>query len=99
MDPNYSLSHPRNADLQAERQLSYNRALAVVYLWQQAGINFPKNIEVVPGGSGYRGAGRYVGYEKEKRNKRFIIQIQPKIGSLGQAADTTVAQASPPPAD
>jgi len=64
------------------RELSYNRALAVVFLWQQAGIQFPKNIEVIPAGSGYRGAGRYRGYAKEQLNKRFIIQIQPKIGSL-----------------
>ena len=84
MDPNYPADHPRNADLQAVRQLSYNRALAVIYLWQEAGIRFPPNMEVVPGGSGYRGAGRYVGYQQEQRNKRFIIQIQPKIGSLGR---------------
>lgn len=85
MDPNFALDSPRNADLQAVRELSYNRALAVVYLWQSAGLQFPKNIEVIPAGSGYRGAGRYRGYAQEKFNKRFIIQIQPKIGSLDSA--------------
>ncbi|WP_147320750.1 hypothetical protein [Hymenobacter lapidiphilus] len=82
MNPNYPLEHPENADYQAIRQLSYNRALAVIYLWSEAGIKFPSNIEVIPAGSGYRGAGRYTGYAQEQRNKRFIIQIQPKIGSL-----------------
>lgn len=83
MDPRYPASHPVNADLQSIRQLSYNRALAVISLWRDAGIQFPANVEVVPGGSGYRGAGRYTGYQNEQRNKRFIVQIQPKIGSLG----------------
>lgn len=83
MDPNFAPDAPRNADQQAVRELSYNRALAVVYLWRAAGIQFPLNMEVLPAGSGYRGAGRYTGREDEKRNKRFIIQIQPKIGSLG----------------
>ncbi len=82
MNPNFAASAPQNADLQAVRELSYNRALAVVYLWQTAGLRFPKNIEVIPAGSGYRGAGRYNGYAQEQKNKRFIIQIQPKIGSL-----------------
>ncbi|RZK16065.1 MAG: hypothetical protein EOO56_21070 [Hymenobacter sp.] len=85
MNPNFPLDAPQNADLQNVRELSYNRALAVVYLWKEAGIQFPKNIEVLPAGSGYRGAGRYNGYEREKFNKRFIIQIQPKIGSLDAA--------------
>jgi outer membrane protein OmpA-like peptidoglycan-associated protein len=85
MNPNFALTAPQNADLQAVRELSYNRALAVVYLWQQAGLQFPKNIEVLPAGSGYRGAGRYGGYQQEQLNKRFIIQIQPKIGSLDSA--------------
>ena len=82
MDYKYSPADPRNADTRYIRELSYNRALAVVKLWQDAGIQFPKNIEVVPGGSGYRGSGRYAGEIGEQKNKRFIIQIQPKIGSL-----------------
>ena len=82
MDPRYPTAAPQNADLQAVRELSYNRALAVTYLWREAGLRFPPNIEVVPAGSGYRGAGRYTGYAQERLNKRFIIQIQPKIGSL-----------------
>lgn len=82
MNPNFPIEHPENADYQAIRELSYNRALSVIYLWAESGIKFPANIEVVPAGSGYRGAGRYSGYSQEQRNKRFIIQIQPKIGSI-----------------
>ena len=33
--------------------------------------------------SGFRGAGRYTGAD-EAKNKRFIIQIQPKIGSISK---------------
>ncbi|WP_151086320.1 hypothetical protein [Hymenobacter baengnokdamensis] len=82
MNPNFPLNSSQNSDLQNVRELSYNRALAVLYLWSEAGLQFPKNIEVIPAGSGYRGAGRYSGYSQEHLNKRFIIQIQPKIGSL-----------------
>ena len=82
MDPRYPTGAPQNADLQAVRELSYNRALAVAYLWREAGLRFPPNIEVLPAGSGCRGAGRYTGYAQERLNKRFITQIQPKTGSL-----------------
>ncbi|HEX8427316.1 hypothetical protein [Hymenobacter sp.] len=82
-DLRYSDDDPRNLDGPAVRQLSYNRALAVIRLWELAGIHFPANLEVVAAGSGFRGTGRYTGTE-EGKNKRFIIQIQPKIGSLGK---------------
>jgi hypothetical protein len=38
----------------------------------------------VAAGSGFKGVGRYTGFRDEAKNKRFIIQIQPKIGSLGK---------------
>ncbi|UOQ65583.1 hypothetical protein [Hymenobacter volaticus] len=82
-DLRYPDDDPRNLDGPAVRQLSYNRALAVIRLWEQAGVRFPANLEVVAAGSGFRGSGRYTGAE-EGKNKRFIIQIQPKIGSLGK---------------
>ncbi len=82
-DLRYPSNDPHNLDGPAVRQLSYNRALAVIRLWEQAGIRFPANLEVVAAGSGFRGSGRYTGSE-EGKNKRFIIQIQPKIGSLGK---------------
>ncbi|HEX8504599.1 MAG TPA: hypothetical protein VF630_04460 [Hymenobacter sp.] len=82
-DLRYPANDPHNFDGPAVRQLSYNRALAVIRLWEQAGLRFPSNLEVVAAGSGFRGAGRYIG-SQEALNKRFIIQIQPKIGSIGK---------------
>ncbi len=82
-DLRYPATDPRNLDGPAVRQLSYSRALSVIRLWEQAGLRFPANLEVVAAGSGFRGAGRYTG-NQEALNKRFIIQIQPKIGSIGK---------------
>ena len=82
-DLRYPANDPHNLDGPAVRQLSYSRALAVIRLWEQAGLRFPANLEVVAAGSGFRGAGRYTGGQ-EALNKRFIIQIQPKIGSIGK---------------
>ncbi len=79
----YPANDPHNLDGPAVRQLSYSRALAVIRLWEQAGLQFPANLEVIAAGSGFRGAGRYTG-SQEALNKRFIIQIQPKIGSIGK---------------
>lgn len=78
----YSYNTPLNYDGAATRQLSYLRALAVYQLWRDADIEFPApRYEVVPAGSGFGGVNRYRD-EQEELNKRFIIQIQPKIGSL-----------------
>jgi outer membrane protein OmpA-like peptidoglycan-associated protein len=82
-DLRYPANDPHNFDGPAVRQLSYSRALSVIRLWEQAGLRFPSNLEVVAAGSGFRGAGRYTG-SQEALNKRFIIQIQPKIGSIGK---------------
>ncbi|WP_201982952.1 hypothetical protein [Hymenobacter rubidus] len=82
-DLRYPANDPHNLDGPAVRQLSYSRALSVIRLWEQAGLHFPANLEVVAAGSGFRGAGRYTG-SQEALNKRFIIQIQPKIGSIGK---------------
>ena len=82
-DLRYPADDPHNLDGPAVRQLSYSRALAVLRLWEQAGLRFPGNLEVVAAGSGFRGVGRYTGAQ-EALNKRFIIQIQPKIGSIGK---------------
>jgi outer membrane protein OmpA-like peptidoglycan-associated protein len=82
-DLRYPANDPHNLDGPGVRQLSYNRAMAVIRLWEQAGLRFPANLEVIAAGSGFRGAGRYTG-SQEALNKRFIIQIQPKIGSIGK---------------
>ena len=85
-DGSYSYSSAQNYDGAATRQLSYLRALAVYQLWRDAGIAFPApRFEVVPAGSGFGGVNRYHDAQEEL-NKRFIIQIQPKIGSLGAVA-------------
>ncbi|GAA4242794.1 flagellar motor protein MotB [Winogradskyella damuponensis] len=67
---------------------SYERALAVYDLWLDNNINFRKdNVEVLISGSGYNGLcreSRSIGnYKKsedvESYNKRFSIQIIPKV--------------------
>ncbi|MGI4759689.1 MAG: hypothetical protein ACRYF0_03205 [Janthinobacterium lividum] len=83
-NPNLPDADPRNLDGAAVRQLSYNRAMEVIRLWESAGLRFPANLELVAAGSGFKGVGRYSGFREEAKNKRFIIQIQPKIGSLGK---------------
>jgi len=56
---------------------SYQRALAVYNLWLQNGINFRKyNVEVLICGSGFNGLCRD---NIEENNKRFSIQIIPKV--------------------
>jgi hypothetical protein len=56
---------------------SYRRALAVYNLWIRNGIDFRKyNAEVLLCGSGFNGLCRD---EIEENNKRFSIQIIPKV--------------------
>ncbi|WP_233219140.1 hypothetical protein [Adhaeribacter arboris] len=63
-------------------QLSYNRALALLNLWQSRNITFDeKRFEVIIAGSGFYGTGRYKG-SREYDNKRFLIQVIPKIGKI-----------------
>lgn len=58
---------------------SYDRALAVYNLWTENEINFRKsNVEVLIAGSGFNGLCRE---EDEEKNKRFSIQIIPKVSS------------------
>lgn len=57
--------------------LSYQRALAVYKLWQKNDINFRiHNVEVLLCGSGFSGLCRD---PIEENNKRFSIQIIPKV--------------------
>jgi len=59
--------------------LSYDRALAVYNLWLKNNIDFRKsNVEVLIAGSGLNGLCRE---EKEENNKRFSIQIIPKVSN------------------
>lgn len=60
-------------------KISYERALAVYQLWQRKGIDLRKyNTEVQICGSGFNGIDRD---KVEDNNKRFTIQILPKIKS------------------
>lgn len=63
-------------------RLSYERALALYKFWESNGVTFDRNtFEVIIAGSGFFGAGRYTG-TSEAKNKRFLIQVIPKIGTL-----------------
>jgi len=58
---------------------SYERALAVYNLWQKNNIDFrKKNVEVLISGSGFHGLCRE---PVEENNKRFSIQIIPKVSN------------------
>lgn len=61
--------------------LSYQRALTVYQLWRRNGINLRQyNVETVIAGSGFNGMFRD---KVEENNKRFTIQIIPKIQRPG----------------
>lgn len=79
-DPYNPAFHIRQRDY--GYQLSYNRALALLNLWQSRQIQFDeKRFEVIIAGSGFYGTGRYTG-AREYDNKRFLIQVIPKIGKI-----------------
>ena len=59
-------------------KLSYERALALYLRWKTIGIDLRRyNTEIIIAGSGFNGINR--DNIKEDNNKRFIIQIIPKI--------------------
>jgi outer membrane protein OmpA-like peptidoglycan-associated protein len=67
-----------NPDYDIGYKLSYERALAVYLLWQRNGIDLRRfNTEIIIAGSGFNGLCRET---TEENNKRFSIQIIPKIG-------------------
>ena len=67
-----------NPDDVAMYHLSYRRALALYLYWKSKGIDFRKyNTEIIIAGSGFNGINR--DKNVEDYNKRFIIQIIPKI--------------------
>jgi hypothetical protein len=73
----------RNNYLQAPNNgyiLSYKRSLSLVNYWKQNGLNFStfKNCEILIVGSGYYGKSREI---NESENRKFTIQITPKIGN------------------
>jgi len=59
-------------------ELSYHRALALYRQWLSKGVDLRKyNTEVIIAGSGFNGINR--DNKVEENNKRFVIQIIPKI--------------------
>lgn len=67
-----------NPDNTEMYKLSYRRALALYNRWTTQGLNFRKyNTEIIIAGSGFNGNNRDENIEDY--NKRFIIQIIPKI--------------------
>ncbi|OON70712.1 hypothetical protein [Hymenobacter sp. CRA2] len=87
MAARYPQGDPRNQrEEQSTYQLSYRRALNLSNFWQQNGLRFgqDRTVELIIGGSGFFGTGRYAG-RREGDNKRFLIQIIPKIGKVTTA--------------
>ncbi|MBR5469355.1 MAG: flagellar motor protein MotB [Paludibacteraceae bacterium] len=71
-------NHSYNADNKRMYELSYHRALALYRQWILKGINLRNyNTEVIIAGSGFNGINR--DEKVEENNKRFVIQIIPKI--------------------
>lgn len=69
-------AHSYNADNAEMYELSYRRALALYNRWKNLGLR-NGNTEVIIAGSGFNGINR--DSENEDNNKRFVIQIIPKI--------------------
>jgi len=71
-------THSYNADNLQMYELSYHRALALYRRWRSKGVDLRRyNTEVIIAGSGYNGINRDT--KVEENNKRFVIQIIPKI--------------------
>lgn len=67
-----------NPDNQEMYWLSYRRALALYNKWRSQGLNLRDyNTEIIIAGSGFNGINR--DNRVEDNNKRFIIQIIPKV--------------------
>lgn len=75
---NKKATHTFNPDNELMYSLSYNRALALYKRWRTKGLNLRQyNTEVIIAGSGFNGINR--DDRNEDNNKRFFIQIVPKI--------------------
>lgn len=60
-------------------ELSYNRALSLSRFWDDKGIDFGENCEILISGSGIGGIMRE---EEEFKNQRFLIHLIPKPGVI-----------------
>ncbi len=78
-----SWDHKFNVNDQASYILSYRRAMALYKRWLDKGINLRQyNTEIQICGSGMNGINR--DKKNEENNKRFVIQIIPKISRSDQ---------------
>lgn len=70
--------HSYNPDNVWMYELSYHRALTLYRRWKSKGVDLRRyNTEIIIAGSGFNGINR--DNKVEENNKRFIIQIIPKI--------------------
>lgn len=77
-----------NPDNQEMYWLSYRRALALYNKWRSQGLNLRNyNTEIIIAGSGFNGINR--DNRVEDNNKRFIIQIIPKVSRPKPNKDST----------
>ncbi len=76
---NMKINNTYNPDSRDEYELSFKRALALYYRWKEKKINLRKdgNTEIIIAGNGFNGINRDDSIEEN--NKRFVIQIIPKI--------------------
>ena len=80
----YSVNDDITTRLYYSYILSYRRALELKKLWENNNIIFNTDIfEVIVAGSGLYGTDRHKGKD-EPKNKRFLIQIIPKIGTINK---------------
>ena len=76
---------PINVDSESSYKLSFDRALALYRQWKSDGLDLRQyNTEILICGSGMNGINRAEGYNEEKNNKRFVIQIIPKVARTDQ---------------
>lgn len=72
------MANAYNPDDEQMYELSFRRALALYSRWRDLGLDYRKyNTEVFICGSGFNG--RHRDQVNEDNNKRFTIQIIPKI--------------------
>lgn len=69
-------NHSFNPDNKDMYELSYQRALALYMRWKNLNLR-QYNTEIIIAGSGFTGINRDI--KNEDNNKRFVIQIIPKI--------------------
>lgn len=76
-----------NPDNKYAYDLSYRRALALYNRWRSKGVNLRKyNTEIIIAGSGFNGINR--DEQVEENNKRFMVQIIPKIQKPAYSNDS-----------